>query len=39
MFKGKELANHIVWLLLVGARAHLTGRGISLRKDDELRAS
>jgi hypothetical protein len=43
MFKGKELANIVVvvvvWLLLVGGRAHLIGRGISLRKGDELRAS
>jgi hypothetical protein len=29
----------VVWLLLVGGRAHLIGRGISLRKGDELRAS
>ncbi len=39
VFKGKELANHVVWLLLVGGRAHLIGHGISLRKVDELRAS
>jgi len=40
VFKGKELANCIVvWLLFVGGRAQLIGRGISLRKGDELRAS
>ncbi len=38
VFKGKELANHVVWLLLVGGRADLIGGSISLRKG-ELRAS
>ncbi len=32
VFKGKELANHVVWLLLVGGRAHLIGVALALER-------